>query len=220
MRIPAKDIPADIMEQYNLAPLVHNSHVLTKIRNSMYGLPQAGILAYNRLVQHLALSDYTPVQHTPGLFRHATRPVTFSLMVDHFAIKYVDRVNAEHLLATLRSLYNITTDWTASMYCGITLKWDYVARTVNLSMPGYIKKSLETYLDERPKRPQHAPHAWTAPSYGSKVQLTPPADNSEPLNTGGLTRIQRIIGTLLFYGRAIDSTLLVALGTLSAAQSN
>jgi hypothetical protein len=105
------------------------------------------------------------------------------------------------------------------MYCGITLKWDYTARTIHLSMPSYIEKALETYLDERPKRPQHASHAWTAPSYGSKVQLTPPADNSEPLNAGGLTRIQRIIGTLLFYGRAIDNTLLVALGTLSAAQS-
>jgi hypothetical protein len=104
MRIPAKDIPADIMEQYNLAPLVHNGHFLTKIRKGMYGLPQAGIIAYNHPVQHLALSDYMPVQHTPGLFRHATRPVTFSLVVDDFAIKYVDRVNAEHLLATLRSL--------------------------------------------------------------------------------------------------------------------
>jgi hypothetical protein len=62
-------------------------------------------------------------------------------------------------------------------------------------------------------------HAWTAPSYGSKVQLTPPADNSKPLDAGGLTRIQQIIGTLLFYGQAINSPLLVALGTLSAAQS-
>jgi hypothetical protein len=140
-------------------------------------------------------------------------------VVNDFAIKYVDQANAEHLLATLRSLYNITTDWTASMYCGITLKWDYVARTVDLSMLGYIEKALDTYLTERPTRPQHAPHAWTAPSYASKVQLTPPADNSEPLHAGGLTRIQRIIGTILFYGRAIDSTHLVALGTLLAAQS-
>ena len=37
------------------------------------------------------------------------------------------------------------------MYYGISLKWDYVARTVDLSMPGYIEKSLETYYDERPK---------------------------------------------------------------------
>jgi hypothetical protein len=67
-------------------------------------------------------------------------------VVNNFAIKYVNRVNAEHLLATLRSLYKITTDWTAS--CGITLKWDYVARTVDLSMPGYIEKALKTYLDK------------------------------------------------------------------------
>jgi len=90
----------------------------------MYDLAHAGILAYNRLIQHFALSNYTPVKHTPGYFRHATRPVTFSLVVDDFAIKYVDRINVEHLLATLRSLYNITMDWTASTYCNITLKWD------------------------------------------------------------------------------------------------
>jgi hypothetical protein len=63
-------------------------------------------------------------------------------------------------------------------------------------MPGYIEKALDTYLAKRPTRPQHAPHAWTAPYYGSKVQLTPPADDSKPLDAGGLTRIQRIIGTL------------------------
>jgi hypothetical protein len=44
MRIPAKDTPANIMEQYNLTLLVRNGHVLTKIRKGMYGLPQAGIL--------------------------------------------------------------------------------------------------------------------------------------------------------------------------------
>ena len=83
-------------------------------------------------------------------------------------------------------------------------------------MPGYIKKALKTYFDKRPKRPQHALHAWTAPSYGSKVQLTPLADNSEPFDAGGLTRIHRHPPV---YGRAINSTLLVALGTLLAAQS-
>jgi hypothetical protein len=68
MHIPAKDILANIMEQYNLNPLVHHGHVLTEIQKGMYGLRQAGILAYSRLVQHLALSDYTPVKHTPGFF--------------------------------------------------------------------------------------------------------------------------------------------------------
>jgi hypothetical protein len=34
-----------------------------------------------------------------------------------------------------------------------------------------------------------------------------------------LTRIQEIFGTFLFYGRAINSTMLVALGTISSKQS-
>jgi hypothetical protein len=48
----------------------------------------------------------------------------------------VSTSNAKMLTAN-----NITMDWTASMYGGITLKWDYDARTVDLPMPGYIKKS-------------------------------------------------------------------------------
>ena len=35
MRIPVKDIPQDIMEQYNLAPLAHRGHVLVEIRKGM-----------------------------------------------------------------------------------------------------------------------------------------------------------------------------------------
>jgi hypothetical protein len=45
MRIPVRDIPSTIMEQYNLAPLVHDGVVLVEIRKGMYGLPQAGIIA-------------------------------------------------------------------------------------------------------------------------------------------------------------------------------
>jgi hypothetical protein len=58
MRIPVKDIPDNIMIQYQLAPLVHHGHVLVEIRKGMYGLPQAGILANICLKKHLAKSGY------------------------------------------------------------------------------------------------------------------------------------------------------------------
>ena len=35
----------------------------------------------------------------------------------------------------------------------------------------------------------------------------------------GTQLLQQIIGTFLFYGRAVDNTMLVALGTLAAAQT-
>eukprot|EP00978_Attheya_sp_CCMP212_P006674 scaffold15489_cov53-Attheya_sp.AAC.2 len=67
---------------------------MVEIKNKgMYGLPQAGILflADKRLVKHLATYGYVKAPRTPGLFRHITRPVTFCLVVDDFAIKYVGK---------------------------------------------------------------------------------------------------------------------------------
>ena len=34
------------------------------------------------------------------------------------------------------------TAWTVSLYCGITLKCDDGARTLDIPMPGYIEKLL------------------------------------------------------------------------------
>jgi hypothetical protein len=176
-------------------------------------------LANDKLVKHLAKYDYAPTKHTPGLFTHATRPVAFSLVVDDFGIKYVGQEHAQHLVNAIRDLYTATTDWTGNLYCGISLAWDYTARTVDLSMPNYIKKALAAFQATAPTRKEHAPHAWNKPNYGAHTQLTAEEDTSEPLNAAGLTRLQVVIGTLLFYARAIDSTMLVALGTLSSAQA-
>jgi len=110
MRIPVKYIPACIMDQYKLAGLVHNGSVLVEIRKGMYGLPQAGILAYERLVQHLAKYGYSPAKHTPGLWKHATRPLSFCLVVDDFGVKYTDSADAQHLVSAIQDLYTATTD--------------------------------------------------------------------------------------------------------------
>jgi hypothetical protein len=72
MRIPVKFIPACILEQYKLTPLIHNGFVVVEIRKGIYGLAQAGILAYNRLATQLATHGYHPAKTTPGFFRHAT----------------------------------------------------------------------------------------------------------------------------------------------------
>jgi hypothetical protein len=134
-------------------------------------------------------------------------------------VKYVGEEHATHLIKALQELYEITIEWPGTRYLNLTLEWDYDARTVDMSMPRYIEQALLKFQHEPPPRPQHSPYPWTAPDYGAKTQLTAPADTSEPLDATGLHRLQEIIGTLLYYARAIDSTMLVALGTLSSAQS-
>jgi hypothetical protein len=110
MRIPLWAIPECIMKQYKLADLAHNGYVLVEIRKGMYGLPQAGKIAYDRLVKHLSIFGYGPTRHTDGLWRHTNRPVLFSLIVDDFGVKTVGREHAEHLLAAIRTLYKCTAD--------------------------------------------------------------------------------------------------------------
>ena len=44
--------------------------------------------------------------------------------------------------------------------------------------------------------------------------MAPLVDDSALLNKALITRLQEIVGTLLYYARAVDNTMLVALSTL------
>jgi hypothetical protein len=120
---------------------------------------------------------------------------------------------------TLKKDYVVTEDWEGKNYCGIDLEWDYKNRSVILSMKGYVQKALDRFEHTKPKRKQHAPSPWSAPKYGAAVQYAEPEDKSEALSKQGVTRLQEIIGSFLYYARAIDNTMLVALGSLAAAQT-
>jgi hypothetical protein len=66
--------------------------------------------------------------------------------LDDFGIKYSSPDDANHLLNLLRADYEaVTVDWDASLYCGISFKWDYTRQTCDMSMPGYIPAALAKY---------------------------------------------------------------------------
>jgi hypothetical protein len=220
MRLPIALIPTEIIEAYNLLPLVHNGHIYIEIRRGMYGLPQAGILGNQLLTERLEPHGYYQCRHTPGLWQHKWRPIMFSLVVDDFGVKYVGKEHADHLIASVEKHYVFSKDWDGQLYCGIQIKWDYHHRTVDLSMPGYIAAMLHKYQHPTNSLPQHAPYKWNEPIYGTSVQLTDPVDQTAPLPPAGIKRLQQITGTLLYYARAVDPTMLVALGTIAAQQTN
>ncbi len=219
MKLPLNLIPEEIVQQYNLASIVHKDYVYIEICKGMYGLPQAGKLANEQLTTHLAKYGYKPTKHTPGLWCHEQRPITFSLVVDDFGVKYTDKRDADHLVNALQDKYKITTDWEGLLYCGLKLDWDYKTRTVDLSMPGYVAAALKKFQHPPPAKPQYAPHEWIQPIYGQKVQAPTPTDDSPLLDPKEINRIQQVVGTLLYYARAVDSTMLVALGTLAEEQT-
>ena len=132
-------IPQEIIDQYNSLDIFDsNSFIYVKIIKGMYGLKQAGIIAHKTLVQYLSPFSYHPARHTPGLWQHEYRDTIFTLVVDDFTIKYTSLDDADHLLNALKTKYVISEDWEATLYIGITLKWDYIKRTVDLSMSNYV----------------------------------------------------------------------------------
>ena len=86
MKIPVKLIPQEFMDAYKLHDKIKNGFVYMQIEKGMYGLPQAGILANKLLRKRLAPHGYYELPHTPGLWKHVSLPVQFSLVVDDFGV--------------------------------------------------------------------------------------------------------------------------------------
>jgi hypothetical protein len=123
-------------------------------------------------------------------------------------------------MACIKKKYNISSDWKGGAYCGLTLDWDYEKRTVDLSMPGYIKSALHKYQHPAPARPEHAPHTWNPPIYGAKTQFVDDKTRSPALSDKDVNKLQKLTGTLLYYARAVDPTLIMPINVLASEKSN
>ena len=183
----------------------------------MYGLPQAGMLA-NKLLKHLlAKHGYYEVCHTPGYWCHTWRPIDFTLVVDDFGVGYENNEHTLHLLQTLRQYYEaVSVDWTGTLYCGITLKWDYGKWTCELSMPGYVQHAVNKFRTEvkSPNKHTDAPHPYKA-TKKQGLPMTQARDDGAKLSPQAIKQLQQIGGIFLFYSRAIDLTMLMALSIIA-----
>jgi hypothetical protein len=193
---------------------VLDGYVYMEIRKGMYGLPQAGVL--ERLARH----GYFEQPHTPGLWKQVSRPVWFNLCVDDFGIKYIGRTHLQHLYDALRTeTYKIVEDLEGDLYCGIALKWNYTKRYVDLAMVKYVMKQMTKYGHVAPLKPQHCPYSPNPIKYGKDNQAPSPLDDSPLLDAAGKKRVQQIVGSFLYYARAVDPTILMALSEISSQQS-
>jgi hypothetical protein len=218
MKMLLSRFPKKIIQKYNLNALAVDGWVYIEIRKGMYGFKQAGLLANQLLQTRLAPFSYYPARHTPGLWLHKTRPISFTLVVDNLGSKYVDKQHAEHLRNTLLRTYELTTDWTATVYSGMTLKWDYNKRTCDISIPGYVSNVLSKFQHDAPKHPQHTPSRYVTPVYGARTQYST-KDETPPLTAQQCLIIQKVTGSVLYYARAVDPTVLMPLNDIATEQT-
>ena len=105
MRIPIKYIPQEIIDEYNASKFIKNGYIYVEIIKEMYGLKQAGIIANKLLKKRLSKYGFAPTKHTHGLWRHETRPIQFTLVVDDFGIEYTNKADTQYLLDALDHHY-------------------------------------------------------------------------------------------------------------------
>ena len=217
MKFEAKLVPQEIIDVYNLQDkIAPDGFLYVEVRKAIYGLVQSGRLSDNKLSVVLANQGYHQSKYTPGLFLHETRPISFTLVVDDFGVKYTNKEDALHLERTISEHYPLKCDWKGRQYIGINLKWDYKNRTLQTTMDGYVKRALLQFQHTIPKQHHYAPSKYHPPKYGAKQQMTK-IDKTAPMDKVQKRLLQQVTGKFLYYSRAINDTMMHALNDLAAS---
>ena len=86
-------------------------------------------------------------------------------------------------------------------------------------MDKYVPIQLQKYNHPTPIKPQHSPFPAEPKKYGKDAQKSPPEDISALLDNVKKKQIEKIVGSFLWYARAIDSTMRPALSAIAAQQN-
>eukprot|EP00957_Ditylum_brightwellii_P098183 7480775-Ditylum_brightwellii.AAC.1 len=145
--------------------------------------------------------------NTPqGYGNISCNPFTFALVVDDFGIKINGSQHGEHFINALKEDYEVTIDYEGKIFCGIHLDWDYNKCKVDLAMPGYTEKARTKYGHQKATRAQYSPHKHTSIQYGTTIQWMEEG-LAALLTKMEIKQVQDIVGTLLYYSRAVNPTL-------------
>jgi len=177
--VPVKDVPYSLLQEHNLTQFIVDDHILCRVDGTMYGHPFAGRGANTDLVAHLAKHDFLQDPNIPCLFIHSTRPISFTLVVDDFGVKYTDLDDIHYLIHILEEKYDVHSDLTGQKYIGVKLDWDYNANTLTPSMPNYVAAGIARFCPDGHLSPVKTPGIYLPPQYGAPnlgatVDTTPP----------------------------------------------
>ena len=87
-------------------------------------------------------------------------------------------------------------------------------------MPGYVQHALNKfqYVITSTHKATDAPHPYKATTKHG-LPMTHPTDDSPKLSPHAIKHLQQIVGTFLFYSRAVDPTMLTALSIIATEQT-
>ena len=110
-------------------------------------------------------------------------------------------------------------DWNGCLYCVITLNWHYKEQYVDITIPNYVPNQLLTYGRPPPKRAQYTPFEPRPINYGAKYDTIIHEYPGKLLGDSDKKYIQQVLGSFLYYARAIDMKILLALNDIATQQA-
>ena len=87
-------------------------------------------------------------------------------------------------------------------------------------MLGYVEEAFTRFRHKHPRKPQDQLYTCINPKYGVKAQYAEVIDKSPPLSKEHKKIVQEFMGTLFYYVRAVDTTMLTSLCYIAAQQAN
>jgi hypothetical protein len=218
IRIPRHMIPNKVIEFYALSSFFNNGALYCSVHKTHYGLPQAGALSQQRLFQHLAAHGYTQIPSSPSVFRNCDASIRFTLVVDDFAIVWKDKTAIDHFINTLTKLYQVKVNWEGSKYLGMSIRINRPKRHVTITMDGYIQKLIRRVRPDGIKGAS-TPAQYHPPNYANPGEQKAATDDSPLASEENKKILQSVVGTLLYYSRAVDPTICTAVHQLGSVQS-
>ena len=85
-------------------------------------------------------------------------------------------------------------------------------------MPGYVTKALDKF-QHKTTMPQFSPNEYVCPTFAQKVQFAPQSDSTLKTMSKEMKYVQLVVGIFLYYSRAMDPTMIVALNEIASVQS-
>ena len=214
-------IPMETRIAHGLENISDDDIIYFKIVKGIYGLKQAGKLAQDQLFDYLLKCGFIQAANTPCLFKHSSKDITFCLVVDDFGVSYGCEEDALYLINALKNKYKITIDWEGKKYLGMDIDMDYSNRSVSISMPGYVKKALLRFHVDKVSKNTNSPMTHIPPNYGQKIQFENTIGEDDIITDPTFKKnLQQIIGVFLYYARAVDPTMIVAVNKLASQQNN
>ena len=86
-------------------------------------------------------------------------------------------------------------------------------------MCGYVGKALQKLRHTMPLKTQYVPPKCTVPICGKNRKFAPDPDKTLLLPPEYIKEVQRAVGKFLYYGRAVDNTILPILNVITVSQA-